>query len=141
ADIERTVGARPSHDLSVRLRSWAGLAGHWQTEAPERLLWAASAAVRWLTAAQALLDPGRVTPVVGACPACRRRTVHVVDDLGERVERPVLQLHRDAGIATCTAPCTEQWGPDRLRWLGELLTQQDVEAHQAGPAEELRHAG
>lgn len=140
-DRPRPVKPRPkptADALTASLRHWAAQAGHWRTQQPEQLLDAARTAERWAAAGWEILDPTRITPIPGMCPRCRRRTVHVVDDLGEQVERAVLNLARDEGTVRCTAPCPEAWGPDRLRWLGELLAEQDAEAAaEVGEAQDV----
>jgi hypothetical protein len=141
--IDRACSGCPGATLTDRLRYWAGLSGVWRTQAPQWLLLRSLDAQQWVTQGWEILDPSRVTPIPGMCPRCRRRTVRAPDDLGEWVERPVLNLARDEGTVHCTAPCREAWGPDRLRWLGELLAEQDVEAARAaelGPSE-LQEAG
>lgn len=141
--IDRACAGCPGTTRTERLRYWAGLSGTWRVSDPDRLLLYALDAQRWVEQGWAILDPSRVTPIPGMCPSCRRRTVRTPDDLGEQVERPVLNLTRDEGTVHCTAPCRASWPPDRLRWLGELLREQDAE--QAGPAEvdptELLEAG
>ncbi len=131
--IRRTVSARSTADLAVRLRSWAGLAGHWRTENPDRLLANAFAAESWVAEAHEVLEPRRKMTAVGSCPECLCATTFALDDLGEWVRKPALEIDVRSGWARCTvAGCTAQWSPEQLPLLAAVLEQQAAEARTSG---------
>lgn len=140
-DMERTVRAvrpdpgqaAPTDPLAASLRRWAGLAGHWRTDDPARLVEAARAAEGWVTTGRAILTPARRLTATGACPVCGRSTAHVRDDAGEVVRRPALELDLATGSARCIVPgCTGYWPPDRIQLLAAVLETQAEEARAAG---------
>ena len=74
----------------------------------------------WITAIRAILDPPRRLHLVAKCPACDVRTVHRTDPTtGERVRQPALWVDTEAGC-TCLS-CGEQWPPERLEHLAQVL--------------------
>lgn len=131
AGIERTVGRGPRPELGRRVWAWAG---EHATE-PATLTTVAG----WVASALAVLQPTRSLDLVAACPVCGSRTVHV-DDAGERVRRPALQVDQTTGWARCHAPgCGAEWPPSRLQLLASVLeqqaTEQATEQHQTHQSE------
>lgn len=124
--IEDEVGhrGRPRTQLAAAVWAWA------RTAQPDT---AAHLAADWLVEARAILEPERPIPIDGACPQCGVRTVHV-DDSGEQVRRPALQVDRVSGEVTCIAArCGATWGPELHAHLGQVLEQQAAEqAHAVG---------
>jgi hypothetical protein len=138
AEIRRAVAARPHDPLPLRVRSWASLAGHWRTTAPQRLLDAAVAAESWVRSARDVLNPRRRMTAVGACPDCGVAVVHQADDTGDTVRRPALEIDVSSGWARCLAHgCGATWSPERLPLLASVLEQQagEREATQADPGD------
>lgn len=117
--IERAVGGGPRDQLTRRV--WAWVRGHAADDA------AAWTMAEWLDRARDVVSPPRPVGLVAACPECGRRVVYV-DDSGERVRRPALQVDRATGWARCTAPgCRAAWSPQRLQLLARVLEQQAEE--------------
>lgn len=117
--IERAVGRGP-RDLLTR-RVWAWVRGHAADPA------AAATMAAWVERARDVVDPPRPVSIVAACPKCHRRVAYV-EDSGEQVRRPALQVDRATGWARCIAPgCHAEWEPARLHFLARVLEQQAAE--------------
>lgn len=129
--IEREVGKGPRIALPSRVWAWVR-AHHSDPDAVDTV-------EEWVRAARAVVDPPRPVGLVAACPRCRRRVVHV-EDAGERVRRPALQIDRVSGTARCIGPgCGAVWGPDYLAHLAAVLEQQQRdEAAQRPPQQPIR---
>lgn len=122
SDIEREVGKGPRAALVRRVWAWVRV-NHSNAAAVDTI-------EGWVTRARAVVDPPRPVGLVAACPRCRRRVVHV-EDAGERVRRPALQVDRTTGEARCIAPgCGAQWGPQFLVHLAQVIEQQQREREQ-----------
>lgn len=123
----RAVDLQTTRDLPRLIRSWAGLAGFWRTNRPQRLLDNAVAAERWLTQAREVLSPRRRLTAVGECPRCGQATAHIASG-DEWVRRPALEVDIATGWARCIVPgCGSAWSPDHLQHLANVLEQQAAE--------------
>jgi hypothetical protein len=127
--IERAVGHGPRVELGRRVWTWAKRHAADPTTA--------HTAAAWLAVARGVLEPERPLGLVAACPQCRARLVYV-EDAGEWVRRPALQVDRRDGTARCTAPqCGAIWPPAQLPLLAAVLEQQSVdEAGEQGQRQE-----
>jgi hypothetical protein len=136
-DVAAAPEPAPPRELPRLIRSWASLAGHWRTTRPQRLLDAADTAEAWLARTREVLAPPRRKTLVGACPQCRNTTAHVADGAGEWVRRDALELDVATGVARCLVPtCGARWLPERLAFLGRLLTEQANAAAVAAAADD-----
>lgn len=99
-----------------RVRAWAAWA-HGLSEGP--LCDAMETAERWVSAARGLLNPNPPIPLRGwTCPQCRWAFTEQVDDFGERVRRPILELDQRTGAARCLSEdCGARWDFGHLEIL------------------------
>jgi hypothetical protein len=122
-EIERTVGHR--YTTALHRDVWAWVRTHAANPATVDTL------SGWVSRARGVVDPPRPVALAAPCPQCGRAVAHVVDDTGERVRRPALQIDRVTGNATCLTPgCDAVWTPDRWPLLARVLRQQAREREQ-----------
>jgi len=131
SDIDAVVSACQRVDTvtrSSRVRAWAG-AMHGQTEGV--LADAVTLAERWVVVARGLLDPKPPIPLRGwVCPQCGWGFTEQLDDFGERVRRPTLEVNRTTGAARCLSEeCGARWDFGQLDTLIDAARQQS-EAQQ-----------
>lgn len=107
-EIDTVVGRFRRDTLTGRVRAWAA-AMHAKTEG--ELSDAAGQAERWVSAARGLLNPNPPIALRGwACPQCRWAFTEQVDDFGERVRRPILEVDMNTGAARCLSEeCGARW--------------------------------
>lgn len=116
--LTATNPARIPRNLTERVRGLA--AGACRRTDLDELVPAHRALSDWVTSIRAILDPPRRLHLVAACPACDVRVVHRTDPTtGERVRQPALWVDTEAGC-TCLA-CGEQWPPERLEHLAQVI--------------------
>lgn len=113
----------PDPDVRVQIRRWAARAPVWHADHPEHLVAAATAAEHWVAAIRALISPGKRTTITEPCPHCHRTTARVLDDTGETVRRPALEVDLTHKTARCWS-CNSGWPAE---FLAELLAQQRAE--------------
>lgn len=125
--MQAATRCRTLRGLSDALRAWTRASGHWRTTDPELLLWAATAAESWVSAARTLLNPPKRWSMAAACPQCETSVTYVQDSSGERVRRPALELDPTTQTARCLAPgCGARWDSRRLLLLAQMLEEQQA---------------
>ena len=103
-------------DLAADVRAWA----------PADITAAATLAGAWVEQARVLLHPPRRWTHPGACPDCGHTTASVLDDTGQHVRRPALELDTVTGRARCLC-CPARWTTiPQLRQLARVLEQQQA---------------
>jgi hypothetical protein len=123
--MQAATRCRTLRGLSDALRAWTRASGHWRTTDPDLLLWAATAAESWVSAARTLLNPPKRWSMAAACPQCETSVTYVQDSSGERVRRPALELDPTTQTARCLAPgCGARWDSRRLLLLAQMLEDQ-----------------
>lgn len=113
-EVEDVVGRGPRSWLVRRVWRWV----HAHTADPD----AVDTLAVWVARAREVVEPPRPMRLAAPCPACRVAVVHV-EDGGERVRRPALEVDRSTGWARCLA-CPARWSPAHLVHLAAVLDQQ-----------------
>lgn len=92
----------------------------WRPEDLETVHRCTEIILRWVTQADALLDPDahRSLELTAPCPACNTRTVHRKDTAGEWVRTAALTVTEQGCV--CLA-CRTRWAPEHFRWLARVI--------------------
>jgi hypothetical protein len=113
--------------LEERLRMLRKLALGWSDAGD--VAWANDELQRLIDIIGDTLTPARRFTLRRPCPSCGVAVVARVDELGETVMVPALTVDDRTG-AHCAA-CNLRWPPTQVRWLAELVEQQDQDARRA----------
>lgn len=124
ADVESVVGRGPRSWLVRRVWRWV----HAHAADPDTV----STLAGWVSRAREVVEPPRPLRLAAPCPRCGRAVVHV-EDAGEQVRRPALEVDRSTGWARCLM-CHETWSPAHLVHLAAVLDQQRGEVDDGGAA-------
>ena len=122
SDIEAVVGRGPRSWLVRRAWRWV----HTHSADPH----AVDTLAGWVSRAREVVEPPRPLRLAAPCPACGRAVV-MVEDGGERVRRPALEVDRASMWARCLA-CPARWSPAHLVHLAAVLDQQRGEVDDGG---------
>lgn len=95
---------------------------HWTTDQLRQLTELTDNIVKWVGAAERLINP-RTVQVRRPCPVCAARYTYTKDTHGDHVRTPALQL--DAEGVRCLS-CRASWGLDQAEFLQRLMESEEL---------------